>query len=482
MATRIGRAQPPSSGRAPVLKILAKDVDQLGDELAQFYEQFASGFRRREQRHWALKYSQAQLLDLERKSIEPMAVAVAGGNIQAMQQFISQGAWSDEAVLAIHRREVAALLGEEDGVLILDGCEFPKQGSDSVGVRRQYCGPLGKLANCQASVVLVYASERGATLLDRRLFLPEEWFDAAHAVRWQKCEIPVQTPFRTKPQLGAEMIAAIAAEGVVPFGWVTMDEGYGDAGHLLDTIQQAHKLFFAEIKRVKKVWLKRPRLVLPTARSGTGRPRTRTRLAPNTPAAETVEAVALHLRQANWQRFIIQEGSKGPIEVELAFKRVVMAAEELPGRDEWLVLRRPVGAPVEKWKFYRSNAPEDTPFSTLARLTAWRWPVETVIEECKSELGLDHYEVRGWVGWHHHTTMTLLAHHFLVRLRVKHGTDAPALTASQARKLLQVVLPQRDYNSEEALAELARIQRQNHAAYRSHKKRRRRADKSPPAN
>lgn len=482
MATRVGRAQPPPSGRAPVLKILPKDVVQLDDELSQFHEQFASGFQRREQRHWALKYSQAQLLDLERKSIEPMAVAVAGGNIQAMQQFISQGAWSDDAVLAIHRREVAALLGEADGVVILDGCEFPKQGRDSVGVRRQYCGPLGKLANCQASVVLVYASERGATLLDRRLFLPEEWFDTAHAVRWQKCGIPADTPFRTKPQLGAEMIAAIAAEGVVPFRWVTMDEGYGGAGHLLDTIHQANKLFFAEIQRAKHAWWKRPRLVVPAAQSGQGRPRTRTRLAHDAPAPQTVEAIALQFRPSDWQRFIIHEGSQGPLEVELAFKRVVMAAEELPGRDEWLVVRRPVGAPVEKWKFYRTNASADMPLPTLARMTAWRWPVETVIEECKSELGLDHYEVRGWVGWHHHTTMTMLAHHFLVRLRAKRGMEAPALTVSQARKLLQVVLPKREYNSEEALAELARIQLQNHAAYRAHKKHRRRAGKSPPTN
>jgi hypothetical protein len=108
--------------------------------------------------------------------------------------------------------------------------------------------------------------------------------------------------------------------------------------------------------------------------------------------------------------------------------------------------------------------------------------VESVIEECKGELGLDHYEVRGWVGWHHHTTMTLLAHHFLVRLRVKMGAQAPALTVSQVRRLLQVVLPQREFDAQEALAELERIQRQNHAAYRSHRKRRRRARKSPPPN
>lgn len=484
MTVRIGRAVPPPSGRAPVLNIAPRDVEGLGDELKRFHQVFATGFVRREQRHWALKYSQGQLLELERKSIEPMAVAVAGGNIQAMQQFISQGAWSDDEVLATHRRAVAETLGQPDGVLILDGCDFPKQGRDSVGVARQYCGPLGKLANCQASVVLAYASELGATLLDRRLYLPREWFDADHRERWLKCGIPDDIAFRTKPALGAEMLQTVLAEGVVRFRWVAMDEGYGAAGYLLDLIDRENKLFFAEIPRDKQAWLRRPQLVPPHVRAPTGRPPTRTHLAPDAPAAQRMDAMALQWRPADWRRFIIHEGSKGPLEVEIAVQRVVMADEELPGRDEWLVVRRPVGDPeVKHWKFYRSNAPANTPLTTLARMTAWRWPVESVIEECKSELGLDHYEVRGWVGWHHHTTMTLLAHHFLVRLRVKRGIEAPALTVAQVRKLLQVVLPKREFNAQDALDELARIQRQNHAAYRSHKKRRRRrAGKSPPPN
>ena len=121
------------------------------------------------------------------------------------------------------------------------------------------------------------------------------------------------------------------------------------------------------------------------------------------------------------------------------------------------------------------TAKPQTPFQRLARLTAWRWSVGNTIEECKSELGSDHYEVRGWTGWHHHQTMTMLSHHFLVRLRVKLGVDAPALTVSQTRRLLQVVLPKREFDAQSALAEIQRIQRQNCAAYRSHRKRRRRA-------
>lgn len=483
MTNRIGRALPPPSGRAPVLNIAPRDVEGLGGELVRYHAYFADGFVRCEQRHWALKYSQGQMLDLERKSIEPMAVVVAGGNIQAMQQFISEGAWSDAKVLALHRSAVAETLGRPDGVIILDGCDFPKQGQFSVGVAPQYCGPLGKIANCQASVVLAYASELGATLLDRRLYLPKTWFAEDHRARWKKCGIPDATPFQTKPQLGAEMLAALVAEGVVPFRWVTMDEGYGAAGYLLDLIQRENKLFFAEIPRDKQAWLRRPKVVPPPEPGPTGRPPTRTHLAPDAPPAQRVDELAQQLRPADWQRFIIHEGTKGPLEVEIAVQRVVMADEELPGREEWLVLRRPVGElEVKRWKFYRSNAPADIPLTTLARMTAWRWPVETVIEECKGELGLDHYEVRGWTGWHHHTTMTLLAHHFLVRLRVTRGIEAPALTVAQVRKLLQVVLPKREFNAQEALDELARIQQQNHAAYRSHKKRRWRDRKSSPPN
>jgi len=483
LTERIGQALPPPSGRAPVLNIAPRDVERLGDELVSYQQLFASGFVRWEQRHWALKYSQGQMLDLERKSIEPMAVAVAGGNIQAMQQFISQGAWSDDDVLAIHRGAVAETLGRPDGVLILDGCDFPKQGDESVGVGWQYCGPSGKLANCQASVVLAYASELGATLLDRRLYLPKAWFAEDHRERWEKCGMPDAVTFQTKPQLGAAMVAAIVAEGVVPFRWITMDEGYGAAGYLLDLIHRESKLFFAEIPRDKQAWPRRPKVVLPTGPGPTGRPPTRTHLAPDAPPAQRVDALAVQLQPAAWQRFIIHEGSKGPLEVQIAVRRVVMADEEMPGRDEWLIMRRPVGElDMKRWKFYRSNAPADMPRTTLARMTAWRWPVETVIEECKGELGLDHYEVRGWTGWHHHTTMTLLAHHFLVRLRVNRGIEAPALTVSQVRKLLQVVLPKREFNAQEALNELARIQQQNHAAYRSHKKRHWRERKSLPPN
>lgn len=460
------------SGRKPGLNLAPRDVCGLKQKLEVYHGTFAFLFRRKEQRQWAHKYLEGQMLELERKAIEPMAQALEGGNIQAMQQFISAGAWSDADVLAVHQAEVAQTLGRPDGVLILDGCDFPKQGDDSVGVARQYCGPLGKLANCQASVVLAYASEIGHTLLDRRLYLPQEWFDEAHQERWHKGGIPADVGFQTKPALGWEMVDAVLARREVPFQWVAMDEGFGRSTALLNQIHAAHKYFFAEIACDTRAWRYRPQVLPPGPPPSTGRPPTLCHVAPDAPAAQRVDQVARALPRKHWQRCVIHEGTKGPMVVEIAVVRVVMVADGLPGREEWLVLRRPLGKDATTpWKYYRCNAPKQIPFKTLARLTGWRWPVETTIEECKGELGFNHYEVRGWVGWHHHTTMTLLSHHFLVRLRVELGADAPALTVSQVRKLLQVVLPKREFDEQGVLAEIERIQQQNYAAYLSHRKR-----------
>lgn len=460
------------SGRQPGLNLAPRDVTGLKQKLKVYHHKFVHKFKRPEARHWAHKYLEGQMLELERKSIEPMAQALEDGNIQAMQQFISAGSWSDTEVIEVHQAEVAATLGRPEGVLILDGCDFPKQGDDSVGVARQHCGPLGKLANCQASVVLAYASEIGHTLLDRRLYLPQAWFEAEHRARWVKCGIPNEVTFQTKPELGWALVEGVLQRDRVPFQWVAMDEGFGRATPLLNQIHAANKYFFAEIPCDTRAWRHRPKVLPPGPPPPSGRPPTQFHLAPGAPAAQRVDHWARALPRKHWQRCIIHEGTKGPIVVEIAAVRVVMVQDSLPGREEWLVIRRPVGkAASSGWKYYRCNAPKPTPFKMLARLTAWRWPIETTIEECKNELGFDHYEVRGWVGWHHHTTMTLLSHHFLVRLRVELGPDAPARTVSQVRQLLQVVLPKRVFDEEGVIAEIERIQRQNYAAYLSHRKR-----------
>jgi SRSO17 transposase len=158
------------------MNLTPQDVEGLAGDLEEYHARFCPSFRRREQRHWALRYMEGQMLELKRKCIEPMALYLDGGNVQAMQQFISEGAWDDRAVLETHQELVDESLGEEAGVLIVDSSEFPKQGHHSVGVARQYCGLKGKVDNCQSGMFLGYSSSKGFTLLDCRLFLPEKWF------------------------------------------------------------------------------------------------------------------------------------------------------------------------------------------------------------------------------------------------------------------------------------------------------------------
>src|SRR5918997_227685 len=219
-----GSVVPPPSGRPPEHNLVPRDVEALADELVVYHAHFAPLFQRSEQRKWALAYLHGQLLELDRKSIEPMALALAGGDVQGMQQFISVGPWDDERVLEQHQELVADTLGDaETGVLILDGCDFPKQGTHSVGVARQWCGALGKVANCQASVVACYASARGYTLVDRRLYLPEPWFTEAYADRRHACGVPPDLPFQTHHQLAWELVQRLLARHVLPFGWVLCD-------------------------------------------------------------------------------------------------------------------------------------------------------------------------------------------------------------------------------------------------------------------
>ena len=185
---------------------------------------------------------------------------------------------------------------------------------------------------------------------------------------------------------------------------------------------------------------------------------------------QRVDALAEAMAPTDWTAYQVKEGTKGPMVYAFAFRRVVEVRDGLPGPQRWLVLRRKLDAPTE-CKYFLSNAPADTPLTKRVWLTGMRWPVETAIEECKGDVGLDHYETRSWQGWHHHISLTLLAHHFLVRLRLKLQDKAPALTVPQVRQMLQVVLPKKDFSAADVLELIARTQRRNHAAYVSHRKR-----------
>ena len=355
------------------MDLTPQDVDNLLEELRAYHALYAPLFQRREQRDWSVQYLRGLLSDLPRKSIEPMVLALVGADrkaVRGMQQFLSAGPWDDAAILQRHWQEVDQVLGDDDGVLTLDGSDFPKQGKDSVGVKRQYCGELGKRATCQAGVVLGYASRHGYTLLDRRLYLPEEWVtEAAYAARRAACGVPTDTVFRTKPALGEAMIRAVRQAGALRCRWVARDEGCGRDTTLLDQLAAVGLWYYAEVPHDTRVWVARPATAVP-AWSGRGRKPTRAQVVDPAPAPQPVAALATALPALAWSRQVITEGSKGPITADFAVLRVVAVREGLPGPAVWLVLRR--NPETGELKTYLSNASADTPLATMARLSGMR--------------------------------------------------------------------------------------------------------------
>ena len=426
----------PPSGRPPG-PLAGRDAEAMAEALVAYHAQFHDLFVRREQREWSAFYLQGQLSDLARKTVEPMVLALKGDDpaaVRAGQQFLSEGAWADAPILARREALVAEDLGAPDGVLIADGSGFPKQGTHSVGVARQYCGHVGKVANCQHGVFLAYASAKGCTFVDRRLYVPKAWFDDAHAAERARCGVPPMLRFQSEPALALAMLRGVIARGTLPVRWVLADETYGADPKFLDGVAALDRWYFVEVPVITRAWAG-PVAVEPPGPGARGRPRTRPRTRPRvaagTPKPDAVGKIARTLPPTAWRRYTIKEGAKGELAADFAFLRVTRARRGgRPGPAAWLVIRRsltPDAKGTLLHKYFLTNAPAECTRAELARLSGARWPIEVAFAEAKGELGMDHYEVRTWRGWHHHMTQTFLAHHFLLRMRVrgeKPGPDA----------------------------------------------------------
>ena len=408
----------PLRGDSPLLDLTEQDVERLADDLVAYHAQFAPLFFRREQKHWGLRYLEELLLASRNKSVETVALTVQNAIVRDMQRFIGQGCWDDEAMLQQHVELVADSLGDGDGVLIVDGTDFPKKGRHSAGVTRQYCGVRGKVENCPAGVFLAYASDRGQTLLDRRLYLPQAWFEADSRERWERCGIPDDTEFRTKPQLAWEMIEKLKAEGVLAFSWVTCDDAFGKNPEFLGRLEAAQIRYLADVPISMLVWLERPQTETPPPKSS-GRPPSRERVVEGAPPPIRVNEPAKQLPSQAWRKYRVKDGAKGPIEARFAFVRVVAVRAELPGPDVWVVFRRGLGE-AGQLKVFLTNAAGDIRRRDLVRVSGMRWPIETCFEQAKGSLGMDQYQTRSWRGWHHHMTLVILARHFLVRVKLRH--------------------------------------------------------------
>jgi len=407
---------------------------QVAAAIAAFHAEFAPLFGQREAQRRSEQYLRGLLVQqTDRRNAENVAECIEGATPRALQRLLTESPWLTEPVIARLQAYLGPRLNTPEGVFVLDESGFPKQAQRSVGVSHQYCGVLGKVANCQMGVFLAYASARGHALVDTRLFLPERW--TKDAGRCRAAGVPAAVRFQTKAALGLALLRQARALGQLQGGRVTGDDAYGEVPSLRDALDAEGWEYVLEVPRTTYVFTTRPALVLP-AHPGRGRRYMVPRLAPAVRPAQAIPAVAAGLAAGAWRNLTVAEGAQGPRTYQFAALRVWESRDGLPGRACWLLLRRNLDGTEPR--SYLANLPPETSLLTLAQIAAVRWLIKTDFQTAKGETGLDEYEVRSWQGWHHHLTLALLAAAFLLTLQQdwegKYAADHPHPSQSPAAR------------------------------------------------
>lgn len=370
------------------------------------------------------EYCTGLMLPLKRKSVEPIAAHVGPHAVSAKHQsllhFVGNSTWPDEAMLrSVHDYVMQRVPkeGRKGWVLVVDDTGHPKQGRDSVGVARQYCGMLGKTDNCQVAVSISKANAVMSLPLAYRLYLPQEW--VKDAPRRKATKVPAQVGFATKPQIALEQLAWAGEQGMaVGVQAVLADSAYGTEYAFRQGIAQLGLRYAVEVKHTSKVWGPGQSPLPPAPWTGKGRVPTRWRKDPQQPA-QSVKSVALALPASAWRSVRWREGTNEPLQSCFARVRVTVAhdAEHHSPRQEWLLVEWPQGekAPTKYWL---SNLSKSISMTKLVDTVKMRWRIERDYQELKQEFGLSHYEGRGWRGFHHHATLTIAAYAFLVAERL----------------------------------------------------------------
>jgi SRSO17 transposase len=398
----------------PVAGLTDKQLARVRRRLEEFAAEMFEAMTRTDQRRWGGVYLRGLMLDGRRKSIEPMAARLEDGDEQCLQQFVSQSPWSAEAVRERLARRMSAEIAPE--AWVLDDTGFPKFGRMSVAVARQYCGALGKIANCQVGVSISAVTPQASCPIDWRLFLPAEWDDDP---RRAACRVPDEVRHQPKWKLALEMIDELVGWGITPLP-VLGDAAYGDITELRLGLEERALDYVLDVKGATSALAEDAEPERP-AWSGNGRrPAARYRRPFSTLAALARAAGPDARVEVCWR-----EGTHGPMTSRFVALRVRPANVKLrnadPGAElavRWLLAEWPDGndAPTDFWL---SNLPADTPIEALVALAKLRWRVEHDYRELKDALGLDHFEGRSWPGWQHHVTLVSVAHGFLTLERLR---------------------------------------------------------------
>jgi SRSO17 transposase len=432
---------------------LAPDVlDRLRDYAGQFRDLYPHV----PQFSWSGVYLRGLLEDGERKSIEPMAARVPlplelshiKDPEQALQQFVNQSPWDEQKVEKRYRSTMAGPLASPQGIFVIDDTGFPKQGKHSVGVQHQYCGQLGKKANCQVAVTVHYVSPKGHFPAALRLFLPDSWTSAPE--RLEAVGVPEEyRQAKAKGEIALELLDQVRSEKLLPGGLVITDAGYGVSQAFRHGLEERQLFYIAGVTPEMVVFTEEPRWDWPEGPSPRGRPRTRPRLAQGNPRPVSLKSLSESLPRS---KVTWREGTKGKLSGHFTWVRVWPGQDWAQGACAgaaplWLLIEERADGKIQ---YAFSNLPADTSRLKAVRLWKSRWPVEQGYQQMKEELGLNHFEGRSWRGFHHHACLVMLAYGFLVweQLREKEvpalpgkkRSEAPRITVPAIRRALQDLL------------------------------------------
>ena len=394
----------------------AKQIRKLKPMLVRYLKRFDDCFSRRDSREHFSTYVEGQLSDLGEKSCEPIALA-AGVPPRNLQEFLGAYRWYEDRA---RNRLQEMVVSEDSGpnaVGMIDETSDVKQGDKTPGVKRQWCGCMGKTENCIVTVHLAYATGDFHCLLDGDLYLPENWSD--DRIRCRAAGIPDEVVYRPKWKIALELYDRAGSNGV-KFDWLTFDEGYGGKPEFLREVDARRQPFVGEVPKTFTGWLHAPRVTKRPFRRGRGRGRKTPRLLSGSRPAIRLENLLKYspeLRDQAWVRYRIKDGEKGPMVWEVKHARITVQDENgLPGMRLHLVVARNVMKP-EEIKFFLSNATKETPVQTLLLVAFSRWRVERCFEDQKQEVGLDQWEGRRWLSLKRHLILTSISYLFLARLR-----------------------------------------------------------------